>query len=174
MKNLPGFWQNDQKNVFRAMSEFQRQMDRMFGNFWEGAGSIELPVLSSQALQAPCDIEESENHYLMTFDLPGIRKEDIKVEISNNQLRVSGERKDERKETQGNRTRSERYYGTFERVVAIPPGVKAEQVETHFENGVLKVAVPKVEAAQAKQIPVSDQKSGFFSKLVNKKENKVA
>jgi HSP20 family protein len=108
----------------------------------------------------------------MSFDLPGLKKEDIQIEFANGQLRIFGERKDEREQGKGTRYQSEKYYGYFERAIALPESVKGDQIEAHFENGVLHVAVPKAAAIQPKQIKIGEGKTGIFSKLLGRKEEK--
>jgi HSP20 family protein len=164
-------WQTDRQNPFRTMSRLQRQFDRVFDDLVAGNLSSEVPALAA-AIQPACDIEETDAHYLMSFDMPGMRREDIQIAFSEGQLRVSGERKDEREKEKkdGSKYRSERYYGALERIFTLPQNVNADQIEAHFENGVLHVAIPKAKLIQPKHIPIAENKGGIFSKLLGKKE----
>ena len=93
-------------------------------------------------------------------DLPGMKKEDVLVEVQDGKLTLSGERKKETKEEKDNFYREEREYGSFCRTVPLPKGVKADDVKAMFANGVLEVKVPlpasTVEARNSRKIPVQD------------------
>jgi HSP20 family protein len=88
------------------------------------------------------EVTEKDNRLITKVDLPGVKKEDVKVEVADNRLTISGERKNEIEEKKENFYRSEREYGSFYRAVPLPAGVKAEEVKATFENGVLEVSVP--------------------------------
>ena len=117
-----------------------------------------------------CDIEETGTHYLMSFDLPGVKKDDIKIDIVDNQLVVSGERKQERKVDEKSRYFAEKTYGRFQRTMTLPAQVNADKIEAQYEHGVLQVAVPKSETAQPRQIKIGEGKGGLFSKILGKTE----
>lgn len=121
MPNFPSLWsRSDQLNPFRAMTRMQRQVDRMFDDLLSGNWTTELPAISESALQPPCDVQETDSHYLLSFDLPGMSKNDVKIELQDNVLRVYGERKDERERGKGSNVRTERFYGTVERIMTLP------------------------------------------------------
>jgi HSP20 family protein len=120
-----------------------------------------------------CDIEETQDHYLVSFDLPGIPKDKLRIELKDDQLIVSGERKEERREEVKNRVSSERYYGSLQRSFTLPSAVDPSKVEAHYQDGVLRVAVPKTpesEAAKPKQVQIKEGKEGFFGKLLGHHE----
>lgn len=89
-------------------------------------------------------------------DLPGLKKEDVKVEVDGGLLTISGERRDERKEERDNFYRSERTYGQFYRAIPLPDGIDDAQCDASFQDGVLEVTfpAPKAEDRKAKRIPV--------------------
>jgi len=88
------------------------------------------------------DVFEKDNRLVTTIDLPGMKKEDVKVEVSDGHLAISGERKNETEETKRNFYRCEREYGTFYRAVPLPQSVKLEDVKATFADGVLEVSIP--------------------------------
>jgi HSP20 family protein len=88
------------------------------------------------------DVYEKDNRLFTKIDLPGLTKEDVKVEVLDGFLTISGHRKNETEEKKENVYRSERQYGTFERTVPLPEGVKPEDVKATFADGVLEVSVP--------------------------------
>lgn len=152
------------------LSRLQRQIDRLFDeslssfpwNPWSGS--------VADSFMPACDIEDRGSHLMLVFDLPGIHKEDIRIELIDRQLRVSGERKEEHEEKEKSRYRMERFQGGFERVFTLPSGVDANQIETEYRDGVLRIAIPKVEEAQAQQIPIGEKRGGgFFERLVGRK-----
>ncbi|MBI3544058.1 MAG: Hsp20/alpha crystallin family protein [Deltaproteobacteria bacterium] len=156
MKNLMA-------SPFRDLNRMQRQFDDLFGE--------------SASFQPSVDVEEKDNHYLLRFDMPGVKKGDIKIELQDNVLTISGERRDEREEKDKDRTiRSERFYGVFQRSFTLPPGIKAEQLEADYRDGVLHVAVPKIEVATSQQIKIGEGKAGFWDKLLGRdgKKDKAA
>ncbi|MGZ3712085.1 MAG: Hsp20/alpha crystallin family protein [Bdellovibrionota bacterium] len=170
MANLPvtrsdSFFSNRQ-SPFRAMARMQREMDKMFENFWSGDLSMSLPEIPS--FQAPYNVREEGSHYLLSFDVPGFSKEDIKVELDNDQLHVYAEHSEEREEKKGKRYESS--YGALDHWLTLPANAKGDAIEAKIENGVLQIALPKTEASRAKQIPVGEGKTGFFAKLLPKKD----
>jgi HSP20 family protein len=108
-----------------------------FGRDWEGGWNPEIDVFER-------------NHFLVTkVDLPGLKKEEIKVEVANGYLTITGERKREEEEKKEEFYRCEREYGTFYRAVPLPEGVKFEDVKATFADGVLEVSVPLPAKAEA-------------------------
>jgi len=173
MSNLPSFWRDSSfsgsSNPFRELTRMQRQMDTLFNDLWtNGAVGQESSMMSS--FTPSCDVEETEAHYLMSFDLPGVKKEDIKVELRDGQLTVSGERNENREEKKKNRSTTERFHGSFQRSFTLPAGLKPEQIETEYKDGVLRIAVPKTEAVKTHQIKISEGKPGFWDKLLGHKK----
>ena len=88
------------------------------------------------------DVLERDKRLVTRIDLPGMKKEDVNVEVLDGQLLISGERRKETEETQENVYRSEREYGSFYRAVPLPEGCKLDDVRATFTNGVLEVSVP--------------------------------
>ncbi len=141
-----------------------RDMDRIFDDFLT---PIHANVRSNSFAPA-CDVHETEEHYLMSFDLPGISKDEINIQVVENELTISGERRKEWKEAKQGTSWSERSYGKFTRTFTLPTSVDADKIEAHFENGVLRLVLPKAAAVKPRQIRISDNTntSGFFSKLL--------
>ncbi len=106
------------------------------------------------------DVEETHEAYLLTVDLPGMKKEDVKIALNDNVLTLSGERKIERNEGKG---RYERSYGRFQQSFTLPGTVDVNRVEAHLEDGVLHIALPKSEMAKPRTIEVQTGKGGFFN-----------
>lgn len=142
------------------------QFDRFFEDF-------AAPKTRRQEFVPAVDAEETESHYLLSMDVPGIKKEDIKIEMKNGILTLSGERKLET--TDANRHWTERSWGRFERSFTLGEFVNTDKIEAIYKDGVLRVAVPKAEAAKPKTIEIKgEDKSGFFDKFFSKKPEETA
>jgi HSP20 family protein len=134
------------------LREMTSELDRMFED--TGWPSFRWPLLRSKPLVegafAPAiDVFEKDNRLFTRVDLPGLKKEDVKVEVTDGQLTISGERKAEFEEKKEDFYRSERAYGSFYRTVPLPEGVKLEDVKATFKDGVLEVSVPVPVAPKA-------------------------
>ena len=108
---------------------------------------------AEEAWRPQVDVFEKDNRLITRIDLPGLKKEDVKVEVTDGYLAISGERKKEEDEKGDQFYRCEREYGSFQRAVPLPEGVKLEDVKATFADGVLEVSVPlpaKPEAAVRK------------------------
>lgn len=126
--------------------------------FDEFLGRDFLPLTAGEGFLAPAiDIEETSDEYLVSTDLPGVKKEDINIECSGNQLMISAERKYETVEGR-KQDRRERFYGSYCRSFTLPAGSDPEKIEAAFENGVLTVHVHKGEQAKAKRIQIGEKK----------------
>ncbi len=101
-----------------------------------------------------CDIFETDKELVLKFELPGVKKEDVKVTMENNVLMLRGERKFEEETDRENYHRVERHYGEFMRTFNVPMFVDATKINADFKYGVLTVTLPKREEARAKQIDV--------------------
>jgi HSP20 family protein len=100
------------------------------------------------------DVNENEKEVLIEAELPGISKKDVKVEVRDNTLTISGERKVEKKTEDTNCCRSERHYGKFDRTFTLSDGVDAGNISANYKNGVLTLTLPKTVKAQPKEITV--------------------
>jgi HSP20 family protein len=131
-------------------SELDRVFDAPFGSAfrWPAFRGITFPEAANWAPQI--DVFERDNRLVTKVDLPGLKKEDVKVEVTDGHLAISGERKSETEEKKDNVYRCERSYGSFYRAVPLPEGAKLEDVKATFADGVLEVSVPLPATAEAK------------------------
>lgn len=142
-----------------------RQLDDIFNEavapvVQTGVGRAGLMV------SPPCDVEEHPDSYLLSFDMPGLKKDDISIEVRGNQIVVSGDRRQERKVEEGCMQLLERRTGHFSRTMSLPTDVKSEGIEARYEDGVLAIAVPKCEATRATKVKIGEAKGGFFKNLL--------
>lgn len=101
------------------------------------------------------DVSEQENAYVVHAEMPGVKKDDIKIEIDGNEVSISAEAKNEKEVKEGERViRSERYYGKVSRSFTLANEVDENAASAKFENGVLELALPKKAVAKAKLVSV--------------------
>jgi HSP20 family protein len=100
------------------------------------------------------DLVEAEDHYLLRADLPGMAEEDVAIEIQDNVLTVSGERRDEQEQQSQGWHRVERTFGRFSRSLTLPEGIDPEAVMAHFDKGVLSITVPKPEQRKPRRVRI--------------------
>ena len=100
------------------------------------------------------DAHEDKDKYVVSVEVPGMKKEEISVTVHDGVLTVSGERKREHESTSCNVHRTERLYGKFVRSVSLPPTAKSDQIAANYKDGVLKIELPKAEEAKPKTIEV--------------------
>ena len=131
----------DPFSLLRQMTaEFDRAFDEPFFGFrWPALRTAEF---GGTAWAPRVDVFERDGRLVTKVDLPGMKKEDVTVQVTDGHLALSGERKQETEETKDNVYRSERQYGSFYRAVPLPQGVKLEDVKATFADGVLEVSVP--------------------------------
>lgn len=119
------------------------------------------------------EITESEDQYLMSFDVPGMKKEDIKIEVDSNMLIVSGERKREISSDKKDKVqRFEKSYGYFKRSFTLPQGIDHNAIQANYENGVLELALPKTAEAKPRRIEIKSGQGGIINKLLGTKTEK--
>ena len=136
------------------LASLQSDMARMMNTFLGPSPFATAPGNGSSVWLPPVDITESEDALLLSFDLPGMQEEEIQVELDDNVLTVSGERRRKSDVRQDDYSRFERRVGAFSRSVSLPAGVKDEQIEASYENGVLEIRVPKPEQYKPKRIQI--------------------
>jgi HSP20 family protein len=101
------------------------------------------------------DVSEGEQAFTLTAELPGFSKDDVQIELQDNQLTLKGERKRETDVQEKQYRRVERVYGSFERSIKLPVAIDADKVHATFKDGVLKLTLPKAEEAKPKAISVT-------------------
>lgn len=148
-----GAWPND---PFTTMQRLSEEMDGLFENFGLrplgfgrrlsfpfSPGAASRLAESGQALWSPqIEVFERDNQLKVRADLPGLKKEDVNIDIEDDNLVIQGERKSEHEEKREGFYRSERSYGSFCRTIPLPEGVNPDEVKANFENGVLEVTIP--------------------------------
>ncbi|MDH7500202.1 MAG: Hsp20/alpha crystallin family protein [candidate division NC10 bacterium] len=147
------FWGLRRWGPFREFLSLQKEMDRLFGQYF---GRMRGPEEESLAAAwAPAvDIYETEDKVVLKAELPGLKKDHIDIQIRENTLTLKGEKKFEKEVKEENYHRVERTYGTFQRSFTLPNTVKQEGIEAIFKDGVLEVSLPKAEEAKPKKVAI--------------------
>jgi len=146
---------------FALMRRFSEQMDNLFADFGLGHGllaPIEKGTNLAQGFWSPqVEMFERGKDIVVRADLPGLTKDDVNVEVADNGITIEGERKNENEKKGEGYYRSERTYGKFYRRVPLPDGVKAEDAEATFSNGVLEITMPaaKAEPKKSRRLQIS-------------------
>jgi HSP20 family protein len=134
-----------------GLPDLFEEMDR----FWETFMPAWRLRSAGQRVMPALDVFEKEGKLHINAELPGLQDRDIEIEVTDDVLTISGEKRDEREVKEDNFYRSERSYGSFRRQVALPPGVDTDNVEATFKEGVLQIAMPiKAATTSARKIEV--------------------
>jgi HSP20 family protein len=132
----------------RELSTLQSEMNRLFQAFFEGDGE------SGRHWAPAMDLMDAGDHLVLKADLPGLSEGDVRVEVRDNVLTVSGERKSEHEQKRNGYYRVERAFGNFSRSLTLPEGVDADKIEASFDKGVLEVRIPKPEERKPRRIAI--------------------
>ena len=141
----------------REINSLQQEMNRLFSTFFDTPGSG--PGNGVRRWVPAMDLVETDDSFVLRADLPGLSEGDVNIELEENDLTVSGERKAEHEERKEGYYRVERATGTFRRSLTLPEGVNADAIGATFDKGVLEVKIPKPEERKPRkvQIQVGDQ-----------------
>ena len=143
-------------NPYREMISLRNMMDQMLeDSFVRRLGETTEPTMAS--LTVPIDMYEKNGDFVIRTELPGLKAEDIDISIDDNALTIKGEFERENQEQSDNMLFQELRYGKFQRTVNLPSQVDSDQVDATFEEGVLRLTLPKTEEAKPKQISVKSR-----------------
>ena len=138
---------------FDGLNRIQSQINELFdGNF---ARSRAYPRFSGEVWYPPVDILESREAYLIRAELPGMKREEFKLEVHDGTLSLSGERKQEALADGVEHHRSERVMGKFTRSFRLPQTIKQDAIQANYRDGILEIHVPKADEAKPRQIAIS-------------------
>jgi len=140
----------------RPIEQFHHEIDRLFERAFRGFGfgrlGFDRPTFSgmTDVIKPTLDLGATDKAYTVTVEIPGVDEKDVKLEIANDTLTISGEKKQETEEKEKNYYRLERSYGSFQRVLSLPEDIDQDGVKASFKRGVLTVTMPR------KALPKSD------------------
>jgi len=137
----------------REMSTMREDMERLFDSMLG-----RYPRDREQALWAPAvDVEETNDAMVIRAELPGMKREDIKVRVAEDTVTISGERKYEAEQKDRTFHRVERAYGAFQRTIVLPVSVQGDKAAASYKSGVLELVLPKAERVKAREITVESK-----------------
>ena len=123
-------------------------MPRIFNDYFNDTLFDDVFNTPSTNVNMNVDIQEFENHYLLDFELPGFKKENIKAELRDGYLTVSATRNDDNEQSEGNYIRRERFMGQVARSFYVGEQITQEDIKARFDNGILTIEVPKKEKVE--------------------------
>ena len=141
----------------REFSTLQNEMNRLFNTVFDTPAANGGATL--RRWMPAMDLVETQDHFVLRADLPGLSEEDVNIEVEDRVLTVSGERKTEHETTKEGYHRVERAFGAFSRSLTLPDGVNAEAVEASFGRGVLEIRIPKPEQRKPRKIAINGKQT---------------
>ena len=150
-------------DTFAAMEkgfrELERRLDDVFSDNWGISSRWELPELSrlyKMKITTPrVDVVDRDDDILVRADVPGVKKENLDITLTDNTITIKGKTSEEKKEEKGDYFRSETLKGSFSRTMYLPSDVDGNRAESTIKNGMLEVVVPKLEKARRIKVEVS-------------------
>lgn len=139
-------------SVWDEFRQMREEMDRLLSGVI--GGTALAPRAVTEWVPA-VDITETPDEIILSAELPGMTKDDVQIEVQDNVLTIRGEKKEEREEKEGKRYIYERRFGSFTRSFTLPANVDPNRISARFENGVLKVTVPKTEEARGRRVNIA-------------------
>ncbi|HEY2436979.1 MAG TPA: Hsp20/alpha crystallin family protein [Solirubrobacteraceae bacterium] len=146
------------------LGTIQNEMNRLFNTFFDQPNPTGRNTAGARRWIPAMDLVETGDHYVLRADLPGLSDEDVNVQLEDNVLTISGERKAEHETQQEGYHRLERASGAFFRSLTLPEGVDPDGVQANFDRGVLEIRIPKPEQKKPRQVQIS---------LGNKQQNAI-
>jgi len=134
----------------RELSNLRREMDDLWGNL---TGEKEFLPMKGEWMPA-VDVSETKDSLIVKAEIPGMESKDIDVSLCGDLLTIKGEKKQKTEEKKENYHRIETRYGAFSRTIRVPVSVNSEKIKASYDNGVLKITLPKKEEVKAKQIEI--------------------
>ncbi len=158
-KGTPGTQMEVRREWEHPFASFQREMNRLFDNFFSGFSLSSWAPFdrgATQTFSPRVDVSETDKEIRVSAELPGMEEKDIDISLTRDSLTIKGEKKGETEEKGKDFYRTERSYGSFTRSIPLPAEVDADKVEATFKKGVLDITLPKTAKAieETKKIPV--------------------
>ena len=143
-------WEPLSREPMWALDQMQRQMNRLMERFMpSGNGGSVLNYIPS------AEMEETAEDIRLKLEIPGMEAKDLNVDVTENSVTISGERKSETKTEEKGMVRSEFQYGSFERKISLPSHVQNDKVQAEYKNGILSLILPKIEGEKHKAVKIN-------------------
>lgn len=135
---------------FAELEDLRGRIDRM---------STDIENGEARRWNLALDVIERDDKYVLRANIPGIKPDEVKIEVEDDVLTVSGEHEESEEERKGNYVRRERRYGSFSRSVTLPKGVTADEVEARIQDGVVEVSIPKPQKEERKAVTITPKQA---------------
>ena len=132
------FWRQNWGDLDRVFDNFRRDFERTLSSF----PAMNLPSISVSSVS--CDVLDEGDHYVINAELPGITKDDVKLNVSDNNVEISAEHKEEKEEKKKNYVRKERRAFSYHRSLPLPEKVDSSKAKAKLNNGILSIEIPKI------------------------------
>lgn len=136
---------------FPDFAELRHRLDQVFRDLSDGGQRGWSPSV---------DLVRRDDALVLRADIPGLKPEEVKIEIEDDVLTISGEHREEKEEKQEDYVRRERRFGSFSRSMAMPKGVEPDEIKATTEDGVLEVTIPMPKAAEKKKVEIEPKEAG--------------
>ncbi len=136
---------------FKEISSLREEIDKLFDSFF---GRRSFFFGETETFVPACDLEETEESFIVSAEIPGMKKDEIKVTVDEDGITISGERKREKEEKGKTYHRIERTYGKFQRYIPFPKEVQPEKAKASYKDGILRIEIPKSEKVKPKEIKI--------------------
>jgi HSP20 family protein len=130
---------------FADLEDVRSRIDRMFGEMAAGGEQWKLAL----------DVVERGDAYVVRADIPGLKAEEVKIDVEDDVLTISAEHEESEEEKKDNYVRRERRYGSFERSLNLPKGVTVDQIEATSKDGVVEISIPKPKQEERKAVSIT-------------------
>ncbi len=137
------------------LNSLQSEVNRLFNSFFDVPSTSAGNGATLRRWVPAMDLVETDDHFVLRADLPGLSEEDVSIELEDRVLTISGERKSEHEDRREGYYRVERAFGSFSRALTLPEGVDPDAVEAHFDRGVLEVRIPKPEERKPRKVAIN-------------------
>ncbi|MGN6869458.1 MAG: Hsp20/alpha crystallin family protein [Solirubrobacteraceae bacterium] len=139
----------------RELHTMHSEMNRLFNTFFDSSTPRNSGRAVARRWVPAMDVVETDEHFVLRADLPGMSENDVKIEVEDKVLTISGERKSEHEQRGTGYYRVERSFGSFSRSLTLPEGVDADAIQASFDSGVLEVKIPKPEQHKPRKVEIS-------------------
>jgi HSP20 family protein len=144
-------WEPSSWEPMRSLRQMQQRMNRLMEQFMPSTDG-EISAFTSIP---SAEMEETADDIRLKLEIPGMEAKDLNVEVTEDSVSISGERKSETKTEEKGMVRSEFHYGKFERIIPLPAYVQNDKVQAEYKNGILTLTLPKVEAEKRKAVKIN-------------------
>ncbi len=156
-------WDKSKKNYHQSVEYMQKELDKLKDSMASAGESLpSFPSVAGKSatlLRPKVDIAENDDYYTVALEVPGVKEKDITLKVSDRTLKITGEKKQALEEEDEDFHRIERAYGKFQRVLTLPDDVDADKAEAVFEDGVVKITLPRKESAKKKSKKIELKKA---------------